>query len=341
MKISHSIYEQKFYELSQKSMRVFFNLLEKCSNKYLKEFEDYINQYQDNPKLKWTTEIIINLSITELKSITMETRQDRALQALENMLDLILNVKVKEDITSTKRLTYSIFNQYSIDTSVDEIIIRANKNIMKYFTDLKRGYTICDPMDILKLKNQYSEKLYFLLKKWNTKHEIKLTIQEFKEYLNLPQSYVSNTSNFNRVILNTVKKELSQFFPNLEIIKIKSGTKTTHIQIKWTKLNSSEKVIKSGTLQEINNSIPVKTKGTEKAKKVISSVLEDKENSISKEELENIELTSEQISEAEYLLEQVDKVNLSFVRKFPSYKSMLKQRLQQEENQNKTKNKTN
>lgn len=315
----NDLYQLRFVEkLKEKELDLFFTIVSKIKNLELSKtsisFLELRKSYSNGKTVRKTSELI-----KDLKTLSQKILQ--------------FQIEFKDSKGFGGMV---LFPDYYINVQDEVFLIGVHQELKYLFNHLQSHFTILDLVEYQSLTSKYSKNLYYLLKQYSNIAEsqriVKFPIDEFREKLGIPDSYRMDTID-SRVIQPSLK-ELLKFFPNIKIEKIKRGVSVSELHITW---KNKIKVITEKTIKEpIENIIPVETTGTKKADKIINSVLEDKNNSVTKEHLQSVELTLEQIARAEYLLEQVDKVNLSFVRKFPSYKSMLKQRLQQEENQNKT-----
>ena len=70
------------------------------------------------------------------------------------------------------------------------------------------------------LKSTYAKNMFRILKQYKHTGYMKIKIDDFRERLDIPNSY--RMSNINQFVLNPIIKELSTIFKNLHINKIKA-----------------------------------------------------------------------------------------------------------------------
>lgn len=254
MKISNNIFELKFMELTRRQNKLFFAFMEEVYKKYSKSYSEFI----DSEAEVWQEYPEITFTLKQIQEITGYARKEYALETMEHMLNELLNIKTRQQI-GTKVGVFTIFNQYDYDIENPLVTICFNQNIMTYFYDVQKNYTICNPMDIFKLENPYSDKVYFMLKKWDSLGKLKISIDEFKNTLSIGEKY-RRMDNLDKRILIPIIQELQQFFPNLRLEKIKeNNVKVSHLQFTWDKqqwknknntIEGSEKGSRSGAFKE-------------------------------------------------------------------------------------------
>lgn len=301
----NDLYQLRFVEkLKEKELDLFFTIVSKIKNLELPKatipFLELRKAYSSGKTVRKTSELIKDLKILSQKILQFQIE----FQDSRGFGGMVL------------------FPDYYINVQEEVFLIGVHQELKYLFNHLQSNFTILDLVEYQSLGSKYSKQLYYLLKQYSNIAEsqrvVKFTIEEFREKLGIPDSY--RMDSIDSRIINPTLKELLKFFPNIKIEKIKRGVSVSELHITW-----------KNKIKSIENIIPVETIGTKKADKIINSVLEDKNNSVTKEQLQSVELTSEQIARAEYLLEQVDKANLTTLRKLSSYKQILKTRLKQEE----------
>lgn len=328
-KISYhnDIYQTKFIEkLKENEMNILFAIFSQLKNN------------SEIVTISWhTIKQIINLP-------NMKNRE--LIKYLDKLADLFTSIKLKK-ATDKEDQTHVLFISCDNKKDSELFFIYTNPNLKGLFNSLDSGnFTVLNFAEFLTLTGKYSKLLYYTLSQHRNKAENKrkliYPIEEFRDMLGIPKTY--QMCDINKRIIEPSVNELEKFFPNIVIEKIKQGPKVVSLQITWknkikSKLikDNSENVSQIESLQEINNSIPVKTKGTEKAKKVINSTLEDKKNAVTKEQVDSMILTDEEIrvGESNYLRNGNSKADLEALRKKPFiYKMTIKLLVKQEEQNN-------
>ncbi|MDK8605649.1 RepB family plasmid replication initiator protein, partial [Staphylococcus aureus] len=82
------------------------------------------------------------------------------------------------------------------------------------------NFTKFELREMTHLKSTYSKNMFRLLKQYKHTGYMKIKIEDFRERLDIPESY--RMSNINQFVLTPIIKELSPIFNNLNINKIKA-----------------------------------------------------------------------------------------------------------------------
>ena len=131
---------------------------------------------------------------------------------------------------------FAIFNFISSATYADGMLeVEFSQKLLAYLLEIKEKYLKYDIKHIMSLSSKYSIRLYKILKdayeknsRYNHKAELKLSIQELREILEIPRSYRFN--DIKRQILNKAKAELAEHTDILfDYEEIKTGRKVTHL----------------------------------------------------------------------------------------------------------------
>ncbi|MFV0578483.1 replication initiation protein [Fusobacterium ulcerans] len=177
----------------------------------------------------------IELNIKEISKISnyKPTKAgDNIYRSLEEAYKRIKNasIYVKKENGVKHFVLFTTF-----ETFEDEGIIRieVNKNYRYLLNNVTAPFTIQSLLEYTNLSSNYSQLTYSLLKEWEKVRKLKISLEDFKTKLGVPASY--DTPNFNRQILKPILKELPQYFKNLNLEKIKTGNKVTHLKFTWEK----------------------------------------------------------------------------------------------------------
>ncbi|MGL5903594.1 MAG: replication initiation protein [Cetobacterium sp.] len=74
--------------------------------------------------------------------------------------------------------------------------------------------------------------MFKLLKQWESIKIKEFKIEEFRELLNIPKGFTMGK--IDERILNPILTELSQYFTNLKLEKIKTGRSVTSLKFSWS-----------------------------------------------------------------------------------------------------------
>ncbi|MGL6119999.1 MAG: replication initiation protein [Fusobacteriaceae bacterium] len=243
-------------------------------------------------KLKNTGRNGVVISWLELKKICstgkLTMRNRNFLTYIEHLADVLTSIKIKisdEDLDQYHVLFPTCYN----DKISQNFIIIPNENLDYMFTGLNGNFTVLDLAEVSSLQSKYSKILYYTLKKHQNKAEktrvVEISMREFRDLLGIPDSY--QMINIDKRIIEPGLKELSKYFPEIKILKIKKAVSIDRLQITW------KNKIKKEVVEE---NIPVleKTTSIKKTDKIIEQVALDKKLS----EAELPLLSSEEIEKA-------------------------------------------
>lgn len=177
----------------------------------------------------------IKIEFSELRSLS--AYQNRSLKRFIEDLDntytkmLGLNMTIKHsELSFTK---FNLFNEYTVNAEERTITIQVNEKFEYILNNLLEKYTKFDLIDFVSLKSSYSKNMFKLLKQWEGAKEKEFSLVELRELLDIPVKY--DAYKIKEKILNQIKKELSVFFPNLNINPIKKGRVIIAYNFSWGK----------------------------------------------------------------------------------------------------------
>ena len=213
LKYHNDINKLKLGIFTEKETNIFFTLLLKARDA----------QIDEN---------IINISFSELKELSNGDKNNS--RFIKSILSLNSKLKSLNQTIETKPgvfNTFSLFGDITTDTNEETIEIPIDDKFKYLVHNFMGNFTIIDFKLLVSLKGNYLKTLYRLLKQWDTKQERIFEIENFREILEIPKSY--KMYNIDQKILKPALKELSKYFENLKIEKIKKGVKIASIKFKW------------------------------------------------------------------------------------------------------------
>lgn len=172
----------------------------------------------------------VRYDFSELKSISdyYSRSLDRFVQDLEKVYDKMLR------LTYTKRNSKSItkfvlFTTYHINIEEQYLDISINKDLEYILNNLTGNFTKFELKELTALKSTYSKNMFRLLKQFRSTGYFKINIEDFRERLDVPNSY--RMSDIDKHVLKYIKDDLKNIFKNLTVNKIKGkGRKITHLE---------------------------------------------------------------------------------------------------------------
>lgn len=200
---------------NSKEMDLFFSICSKMRNEELNtvtfNFEDL--RELSNYKMTATNHFISDLESIYSKLIQLDYRME----------------------TEEKIIKFVLFTRYEIDKINQTMSIRVNEEFKHILNNIFGGFTKFELEEFTMLKSSYSKTAYRLLKQFRSTGYYIVQIDEFKRLFDVPESY--QMYNITQRILEPIEKELSQYFKNLKINKLRGRGKRKrfieHIEFKF------------------------------------------------------------------------------------------------------------
>lgn len=147
---------------------------------------------------------------------------------------LMLNFQLSNE--NNDIIQFALFNTFITSKVNKTLTVSVNSPFEFLLNDLTANFTKFELEEFVEIRNIYAKECYRRLKQFRSTGYWKVSIEDFREILNIPESY--RTSNINIRILKPIEKELSPYFGNLSINKIKSneaGNPITHLEFFFEK----------------------------------------------------------------------------------------------------------
>lgn len=225
-------------------------------------------------KLMEQEENLIRLDVKEIARIgnyKPTKSKDNIYKSLDEVYNRLKNasIRIKKENGIKHFVLFTSFETFE-DTGIVEIEV--NKNYRYLLNKVAAPFTIQNLLEYTKLNSGYSQLTYSLLRKWDKRKWVEMSVEAFRDEIGVPQSY--DTSNFNRQVLKPIMDELPQYFKNLQLDKIKTGRKVTSLRFSWIGNNSEIKEVDKLEL-ELSESL---NRIFEKAKRnrYLTNILTDK-----------------------------------------------------------------
>jgi plasmid replication initiation protein len=131
---------------------------------------------------------------------------------VDNSTELYINLFSHIYYNREKRLITAIFNKFA----------------SPLLLQLKNFYTKYQLYERLTLSTFYSQKMYEILKSWQSKGEVELGLSDLHNWLGVPESFRNNFAQFRKFVLDKVHKEI---------------TTKTHLKYHWTPVKKDRKTV--------------------------------------------------------------------------------------------------
>lgn len=172
----------------------------------------YRCQRQGTRTIKITFDELRKLSYFSAKN--NERFQDRVLAVNKKLLSLSFEVNDGHVYCG-----FSLFSTYKIDTDNEYMEIAVDEHLAYLLNDFEKNYTSMELFEHASMSSTYSKAVYKKLRQFRNQQNPfwKVSYQEFRDYLNIPNSYASN--NIDQSVMPQIMKDNSRYFNNLKVEK--------------------------------------------------------------------------------------------------------------------------
>jgi len=186
----------------------------------------------------------IRHNFDELKELSKykDLHKERFVNDLEQVYKKMLQLSYRKE--NKKTIQYFIlFNGFLIDKEKSFVEISINPELKYILNEISGEFTKFELEEFTSLRSSYTKTAFRLLKQFRQTGFWKIRMEDFRELLDIPVSYQS--TDINRRILKPIEKELTPFFENLEIKKIKAK-KQNKIEYLEFSFKSQDDIRKNG-----------------------------------------------------------------------------------------------
>ncbi|MDW4192159.1 RepB family plasmid replication initiator protein [Staphylococcus saprophyticus] len=172
-------------------------------------------------KLKEQDTRRLEIHFDELKHLSnyYSRSQDRFVKDLEHVYDKMLNLTYTErNGKSFKK--FVLFTSYEVDVDEQHLAISVNNDLKHILNSITADFTKFELQEMTYLKSTYAKNMFRLLKQYKSTGYLKISIEDFRERLDIPKSY--RMTDLNKNIFAPIINELSSIFKNLNINKVKA-----------------------------------------------------------------------------------------------------------------------
>lgn len=133
-----------------------------------------------------------------------------------------------------------LFSYLSVDEKEHQLKIMMNP-ALEYFVNsfTQGGYTSLRLKDFQRATNKYGKSLFKLLAQYSTTGFYKVQRDDLIRLLDKPDSY--DIRRFHSRVLNPAIKDVSEFFVDLELTKVKKGRNITHYEFRFKPQKNTRK----------------------------------------------------------------------------------------------------
>lgn len=172
-------------------------------------------------RLKEQNTRLIEISFKDIKRLInyKSTSKERFIKDVEALYNKIFGLTYRRE-TDNEIEVFVLFTKVRIDKQNEVVQVGVNPDLAYILNDITGNFTKFELNDLVKLQSTYSKNMFRILKQYKHTGYFKIRIDDFRERLNIPQSY--RMSNIDQKVLKPIIRELGTIFPELNINKIKA-----------------------------------------------------------------------------------------------------------------------
>lgn len=156
----------------------------------------------------------IVLSFSELKKLSGDTKHGNKeyINSLKSMnkklMDIICEIEVDGKI-----VMFVLFPTFEIDSLNETLTVCVNERFKFILNEITKNFTRFELHEFVGLNSKYSKNLYRLLKQFKTTGKYEVSLKEFREKMDCPESY--DNKYVMDLIIKPSLQELKKYFQNL------------------------------------------------------------------------------------------------------------------------------
>lgn len=178
---------------------------------------------------------VVVFDITELAKISNYSprkKGDNIILFLKELNDKLKTLEVMQIKENGGFKSIILFPTFEVNPDVGKVKIRVNPDYKYLLNHLQAPYTIQALIEYSELKSGYSQLMYSLLKCWNKAKKLKISLEDFRKELGVPEGY--SISVIDKRVLAPIMKELPKIFNDLKVEKIKNGRSVSGFLFTWS-----------------------------------------------------------------------------------------------------------
>lgn len=183
----------------------------------------------------------VRFSFEDLRELSdyKPTAINRFSSSLENVYDKMMGLSYRTE-TEDEIQKFALFTGFKISKKEQYVEISVNPELDYIINELSTEFTKFELQEFTGIRSSYAKTMYRLLKQYRTTGFYKVKIEEFRDLLDIPVDY--KMGNIDQRVLKPIKKDLADYFDNLEVIKHKArkGNKIASIEFRFKEKESTK-----------------------------------------------------------------------------------------------------
>lgn len=176
----------------------------------------------------------INIDIQKLfKELELENKSD-VNYILDRFASKCCNIHVSSTVNG-KRKRFALFQELEYDPYERKLTLEVNPKYLSILVKMYKDWTAEEIELYNNLSSDYNRSLYTLLKYSNGEYVVELDfLKNFLFADNMPRSY-ELVGKFIQTIITPAIGELTEYFPELKVEKIRTSRNITHLKFTYNK----------------------------------------------------------------------------------------------------------
>lgn len=180
-------------------------------------------------KVKYMKNDYVVFDFKELKKLSQykSTSKRRFILDIERTRDKLMELKYIEYKGISSKVM-AIIISFEILSENEIVKVQIHPEYEYLFNNLNANFTQFELQEFVELNSVYSKTIYRFLKQFNSTGFFTLSMKEFREILDIPNSY--RMTNIQQKVIDPIKKEMSKIFEPFIIKKIKVKGRVERIE---------------------------------------------------------------------------------------------------------------
>ena len=179
---------------------------------------------------------LMRFDTDELRDLaSKEFHLERWSQTMKSVADKVVDMKYYER-TEHSYAVMNLFSYFRVDEKERIVEVEVSSKFEYVVNKLEAQFTQYELAEFTNIRSTYAKTAYRLLKQWRTVGRKDFAIDEFKLLMDMPASY--KACHIDRLVMKPIKEQLSPYFADLKIKKIKSkkrGNPVLGYEFTWQK----------------------------------------------------------------------------------------------------------
>ena len=186
----------------------------------------------------------VNFSFEELKELSdyKITATKSFISDLDSLYSKMLQLTYRDELEDDDNgfSKFVLFTGFKVSAKKQTVEVKVNPELAPIINGLSNGFSRFELSAFTAIRSTYAKTLFRLLMQYRSTGYYIVSIEDFRELLNVPASY--QMFNIDQRVLKPAMKELNNYFEDLEITKIraKKGNKIAKLEFTFTGLKTNK-----------------------------------------------------------------------------------------------------